>query len=144
MGSTGPSSLPLEGLYLQMVRMRRFEEALAALWQQGLISGALHLGVGEEAIVAGVVDHLRPGDGLALDHRPTPALVGMGTDLTRLVLEMLGHEQGLCRGHGGHMHLFDPEHTAASSGIVGASGSMACGFALALIPTSRPPRPGSP
>lgn len=132
MGSTGPFSPPLAQLYRQMLRMRRFEEALAALWQQGLISGELHLGVGEEAIIAGVIDHLGPGDGLALDHRPTPALVGIGTDLTGLVLEMLGHEQGLCRGRGGHMHLFDPEHTAASSGIVGASGPMACGFALAL------------
>ena len=128
----GLSSVPLERLYLQMVRMRRFEEALADLWQQGLISGELHLGIGEEAIAAGVIDHLGPGDGLALDHRPTPALVGSGTDPARLILEMLGHDEGLCRGHGGHMHLFDPDRTAASSGIVGASGPTACGFALAL------------
>ncbi len=132
MESADPSSSILERLYLQMVRMRRFEETLAALWQQGLISGELHLGIGEEAIAAGVIDHLSPGDGLALDHRPTPVLVGIGTDPTRLILEMLGHEQGLCRGRGGHMHLFDPDRTAASSGIVGASGPMACGFALAL------------
>jgi acetoin:2,6-dichlorophenolindophenol oxidoreductase subunit alpha len=132
MGPAAPASPPLERLYRQMVRMRRFEEALAALWQQGLISGELHLGIGEEAIVAGVVEHLGPGDGLALDHRPTPALVGIGTDPALLILEMLGHEQGLCRGHGGRMHLFDPGRIAASSGIVGASGPMACGFALAL------------
>lgn len=132
MEARDPSSLPRERLYLQMARMRRFEEALAGLWQRGLISGELHLGIGEEAIVAGVVDHLGPGDGLALDHRPTPPLIGIGTDPTQLALEMLGHDQGLCRGHGGHMHLFDPEHTAASSGIVGASGPTACGFALAL------------
>lgn len=132
MSDGGSSPLPLERLYLQMVRMRRFEEVLAALWQQGLVSGELHLGIGEEAIIAGVIDHLGPGDGLALDHRPTPALVGIGTDLRQMVLEMLGHDQGLCRGRGGHMHLFDPDRTAASSGIVGASGPMACGFALAL------------
>lgn len=129
------SSVPLERLYRQMVRMRCFEEALAALWQQGLISGELHLGIGEEAIAAGVIEHLGPGDGLALDHRPTPALIGSGTDPTRLILEMLGHDQGLCRGHGGHMHLFDPDRMAASSGIVGASGPTACGFALALSAT---------
>jgi TPP-dependent pyruvate/acetoin dehydrogenase alpha subunit len=32
---------------------------------------------------------------------------------------------------GGHMHLFSPEHYVASSGIVGASGPAAVGFALA-------------
>jgi pyruvate dehydrogenase E1 component alpha subunit len=91
----------------------------------------LHLGIGEEAAVAGVVDHLADGDLLALDHRSTPPLVARGTDLTALVLETLGSPEGLCRGVGGHMHLFDPERHAASSGIVGATGPMACGFGLA-------------
>lgn len=111
--------------------MRAFEESLGQLWDQGLISGELHLGIGEEGAVAGVVDHLRNGDGMALDHRPTPALVARGTDLRSMVLEMLGSPHGLCHGHGGHMHLFDRQHLAASSGIVGAAGPAACGFALA-------------
>ena len=122
--------VPALELFHQMVRMRRFEEALSELWHQGRISGELHLGIGEEGIVAGVLDHLIEGDALALDHRPTPALVGRGTDLSLLALEMVGADAGLCRGHGGHMHLFDPERLAASSGIVGAAGPMACGFAL--------------
>jgi pyruvate dehydrogenase E1 component alpha subunit len=124
---------PLPDLYHQMVKMRRFEEALGDLWLAGLISGEMHLGIGEEGIVAGVLDHLGSGDGLALDHRPTPALVGSGVDLEAMILEMLGSEDGLCRGRGGHMHLFDPEHMAASSGIVGAAAPMACGFALANL-----------
>jgi hypothetical protein len=57
--------------------------------------------------------------------------VARGTDLEALVLEMLGHPDGLCHGCGGHMHLFDPERLAASSGIVGAAAGTACGFALA-------------
>ncbi len=121
---------PAVEIYRQMLRMRRFEEALADLWEEGRISGELHLGIGEEGIAAGVTNHLVPGDALALDHRPTPALVGIGTDLTLMVQEMLGSAEGLCHGQGGHMHLFDPERFAASSGIVGASGPMACGFAL--------------
>ena len=122
--------VPAVELYRQMLRMRRFEEVLADLWQQGRISGELHLGIGEEGIVAGVLAHLIEGDALALDHRPTPALVGRGTDLDLLALEMVGSRSGLCGGQGGHMHLFDPERLAASSGIVGAAGPMACGFAL--------------
>ncbi len=125
------AQVPLMHLFRTMAEMRAFEEALGDLWHRGLISGELHLGIGEEGAVVGVVDHLRNGDGMALDHRPTPPLVARGTDLRAMVLEMLGHPEGLCRGQGGHMHLFDPDRLAASSGIVGAAACTACGFALA-------------
>lgn len=118
-------------LYAQMVRIRRFEEAIADLWRRGLVSGEMHSGVGEEAVVAGVLAHVREGDALALDHRSTPPLVARGTDPVAILAELLGDESGLCRGRGGHMHLFDPERLAASSGIVGAAAPAACGFALA-------------
>ncbi|MFC1785986.1 thiamine pyrophosphate-dependent enzyme, partial [Candidatus Neomarinimicrobiota bacterium] len=36
-----------------------------------------------------------------------------------------------CGGKGGHMHLYSKQHLAASSGIVGAGGPSAVGFALA-------------
>ncbi len=101
------------------------------LWERGLISGEMHLGVGEEAIVAGVLSELRDGDALALDHRSTPPLVARGTDLVAIVAELLGSDEGLCAGRGGHMHLFDRDRLAASSGIVGACAPTACGFALA-------------
>lgn len=123
-------STTLEDLYLQMARMRAFEEAAAELWADGLISGELHLGIGEEGIVAGILDHLADGDAMALDHRGTPPLVGRGANLESLFLELLGHPDGLGGGNGGHMHLFDRTLLAASSGIVGASAPTACGFAF--------------
>ncbi|MCC6748919.1 MAG: thiamine pyrophosphate-dependent dehydrogenase E1 component subunit alpha [Deltaproteobacteria bacterium] len=126
-------------LYRSMARARAFELALADLWQRGLISGEMHLGTGEEAIAAGVVAHLKPGDAVALDHRPTPVLTLLGVDLRLMLAEMLGRRSGLCGGMGGHMHLFSREHLAASSGIVGAAGPLAAGFALA----SEKLRPGS-
>jgi TPP-dependent pyruvate/acetoin dehydrogenase alpha subunit len=121
----------LWSLYRQMLRSRLFEEAVAQLWHQGLISGEMHLGTGEEGIVAGVVDHLRGGDAMALDHRGTAALLMRGVDPLSLLRELLGRPDGLCSGMGGHMHLFSPQHLAASTGIVGASGPAAAGFALA-------------
>lgn len=121
----------LWSLYRQMLRCRRFEESVKDLWEKGKISGEMHLGIGEEAIAAGVVDHLREGDAMALDHRGTPPLVVRGVDLVSLLREFLGLENGLCSGMGGHMHLFSPKHLAASSGIVGASGPCAAGFAMA-------------
>ena len=121
----------LWSLYSLMLKSRLFEEATAKLWQEGLISGEMHLGTGEEAIIAGVVSHLKDGDAMALDHRGTAAMLMRGIDPVPLLREFLGHKDGLCGGIGGHMHLFSKEHLAASSGIVGSEGPTAAGFALA-------------
>jgi TPP-dependent pyruvate/acetoin dehydrogenase alpha subunit len=120
----------LWSLYALMLRSRLFEEAIARLWHDGLISGEMHLGTGEEAIIAGVVAHLREGDALALDHRGTAALLMRGIDPVIILRELLGYPDGLCGGMGGHMHMFSKEYLAASSGIVGAEGPTAAGFAL--------------
>lgn len=129
----GRSSLQLDSvrLYRRMLTSRRLEEEIARLWHEGRISGEMHLGIGEEGIVAGVLDHLEDGDAVAADHRGTPAMVMRGVDLTGIVAECLGSERGIGRGQGGHMHLLSRELLAASSGIVGTSGPLACGFALA-------------
>jgi acetoin:2,6-dichlorophenolindophenol oxidoreductase subunit alpha len=121
----------LWSLYAQMLKSRLFEEAIAGLWRDGLISGEMHLGTGEEAVIAGVVAHLREGDAMALDHRGTAALLMRGVDPVLILRELLGHQEGLCGGMGGHMHLFSRQHLSASSGIVGAAGPTAAGFALA-------------
>jgi pyruvate dehydrogenase E1 component alpha subunit len=123
--------LNLWSLYGKMFQSRLFEEAVAQLWEDGLISGEMHLGTGEEAIIAGVLDHLQDGDAMALDHRGTAPLLMRGVDPFLILHELLGHPDGLCGGKGGHMHLFSKEHLAASSGIVGSAGSTAVGFALA-------------
>lgn len=121
----------LAALYRQMARIRSFEKALERLWQQGLVSGEMHLAIGEEAVHAGVCAHLREGDAVAVDHRSTPPFVARGVGLVELLLEVLGNEEGLNGGSGGHMHLFAPARLMASSGIVGASAPLATGFALA-------------
>jgi len=125
-------------LYENMLRSRRFEEAVSRLWDDGKISGEMHLSIGEEAIVAGTVLQLQDGDAMALDHRGTSPLVMRGLNMVSLLREFLGQPDGLCGGKGGHMHLFSKTHLAASSGIVGASGPTAAGFALA----ARHLRPG--
>jgi acetoin:2,6-dichlorophenolindophenol oxidoreductase subunit alpha len=118
-------------LYRKMMTCRRIEEAIAGLWQEGRISGEMHLGIGEEGINAGVLDHLGDGDAVALDHRGTAGMVLRGVDMVAIIKECMGDAGGLCGGMGGHMHLYSKEHLAASSGIVGAAGPTACGFALA-------------
>lgn len=123
--------MELPGLYRQMLRARNYELVVEDLWHRGLVAGEMHLGTGEEAVAAGVVTLLGDGDGLALTHRGSPALVVRGVPLVPMLRELLGREDGLCGGRGGHMHLFSREHLAATSGIVGASLPTAAGFALA-------------
>jgi TPP-dependent pyruvate/acetoin dehydrogenase alpha subunit len=121
----------LWALYRHMLRSRLFERAVQQLWEVGDISGEMHLGTGEEGIVAGVVSQLIDGDAMALDHRGTPPMLMRGVDPVTLLQELLGRSDGLCAGMGGHMHLFSREHLVASSGIVGAGGPAVVGFALA-------------
>ena len=118
-------------LYPIMLKSRLFEEGISKFWYEGLISGEMHLGTGEEAIIAGVVSQLRNGDAMALDHRGTSAMLMRGIDPKAILNELLGRPNGLCGGKGGHMHLFSKKHLVASSGIVGASGPCGAGFALA-------------
>ena len=119
-------------LYVKMLRSRLFEDAVMNLWEEGKILGEMHLGTGEEAIIAGVVSQLEEGDAIAVDHRGTPPFIMRGIDPVLILLEFLGHPKGLCSGKGGHMHLFSKEHLIASSGIVGSSGPAATGFALTI------------
>jgi len=118
-------------LYELMFKSRFFEERTRQIWLDGGISGEMHLGLGEEAIAAGIVSQLIEGDAMALEHRGTPPMLMRGVDPLALLREFMGQPDGLCAGMGGHMHLFSPEKLAASSGIVGASGPAAAGFALA-------------
>jgi TPP-dependent pyruvate/acetoin dehydrogenase alpha subunit len=121
----------LWSLYSLMYKSRTFEEAVRQIWKDGKISGEMHLGMGEEAIVAGIVSQLIEGDAMALEHRGTAPMLMRGVDPLALLREFMGKPDGLCGGQGGHMHLFAPDKLAASSGIVGAAGPAAAGFALA-------------
>ncbi len=86
------ATLDLWQLYRQMLRSRLFEQVVAELWQTGKISGEMHMGIGEEAIVAGILDHFREGDAMALDYRGTPPMVMRGINLVSILKEFLGFE----------------------------------------------------
>lgn len=126
-------------VYRTMVRMRLVEEAIGRAWADGLVPGEYHSGIGEEGINGGVLAHLRDDDSLSLDHRNTPGFIGRGTDPASLMLKVLGSDEGMNRGMAGHMHLLDPDVSAACDGMVGASGPLAVGNAFAHLRR----RPGS-
>ena len=100
--------------------IRQTEEALARSHQAGLIHGACHTYVGEEAIAAGVCAHLTHEDALFSTHRGHGHALAKGVPPRELIAELFGRVTGCSRGRGGSMHLFSPEvGMMGTSGIVG-------------------------
>ncbi len=130
-GRAVPSGFDAVQAYRLMVRMRLAEEVLVRAWHDGLVPGEYHSGIGEEGINAGVLMHLSGHDTVALDHRNTAPLIGRGADPRLLMLEVLGSQEGINRGWAGHMHVLVPELHSGSDGIVGSSGPLAAGHAIA-------------
>src|ERR1700676_866802 len=110
----------LLSLYRTMLLIRRCEEQLAKLHQRGLIHGACHTYVGQEAIAAGVCAHLRMEDAVFSTHRGHGHALAKGVSPEQLIAELFGRATGCSRGRGGSMHLFAPEvGMMGTSGIVG-------------------------
>lgn len=110
----------LVGLYRTMLIIRQTEEELARCHQRGLVHGACHTYVGEEAIATGVCAHLRREDVVFSTHRGHGHALAKGAAPAALMAELFGRETGLSHGRGGSMHLFSPEiGMMGTSGIVG-------------------------
>lgn len=129
-------------LYRMLVKIRTFEERVGEMYYEGKlpafdiaagpIPGEMHLYSGQEAVAAGVCAHLRPEDPVTSTHRPHGHLIAKGVDLNAMMAEIFGKETGLCRGKGGHMHLFDASLHFGCGGIVGGGIPHAVGAGLAI------------
>ncbi|MBL9167605.1 MAG: dehydrogenase E1 component subunit alpha/beta [Verrucomicrobiales bacterium] len=107
-------------LYRRMQLIRLCEERLAKAHQQGLVHGACHTYVGQEAIAAGVCSQLEARDMIFSTHRGHGHALAKGLEPGQLFAELYGRETGCSRGRGGSMHLFAPEvGMMGTSGIVG-------------------------
>lgn len=127
-----PRTPDLLGLYRQMLRIRRFEERCAELYSSERIRGFVHLYIGEEAVATGVIDHLRAEDALVTTYREHGHALVRGLDMNAVMAEMYGRLEGVCRGRGGSMHLFDATaRFYGGNAIVGAGLPLAVGLALA-------------
>jgi 2-oxoisovalerate dehydrogenase E1 component len=107
-------------LYRQMLMIRRCEEQLAKSYQAGMIPGACHTYIGEEAVATGVCAHLTHMDAVFSTHRGHGHALAKGVTPRQLIAELYGRATGVSRGRGGSMHLFSPEvGMMGTSGIVG-------------------------
>jgi len=98
----------------------------------GMIGGAVHLSIGEEAVPVGVCAHLNDDDAVLSTHRSHGHFIAKGGDVKAALAELMGRETGCSRGCGGSMHLFDPSLTfLGGNGIVGGGIPIALGPAFA-------------
>ena len=127
-------------LFRKMLLIRRCEEQLARCHQRGLIHGACHTYVGQEAIAVGVCAHLNKDDVVFSTHRGHGHALAKGVPPREIFAELFGRATGCSRGRGGSMHLFSPEvGMMGTSGIVAACILQAAGagYSFKVLKTDR-------
>ena len=120
-------------LYRGMRLIRRFEDAVQALFQKGEVHGTTHLYSGQEASAVGVCSSLAPGDRVAATYRGHGHALALGVSPQGFMDELLGRATGVCGGRAGSMNVIDLEHGLMGCyGIVGGTMAAATGAALAF------------
>ena len=92
-----------------MVRIRAFEEQANQLYLSAKMPGLTHMYVGQEAVAVGICEALTPNDKITSTHRGHGHCVAKGADFKQMFCELLGKQEGYCRGKGGSMHMFSRE-----------------------------------
>lgn len=109
-----------------MWRIRLFEEAVEDLYGRGMMHGTMHLSIGQEAVPVGASLSMVDGDVITCTHRGHGHTIARGAHLGRMMAELLGKENGYCKGRGGSMHIAD-----VATGNLGANGIVAGGLPIA-------------
>ena len=121
-----------EEILRKMLLIRRFEERAGEMYTKAQIGGFLHLAIGEEAAIVGATLAMRESDYLISTYREHGQALARGTDPKRVMAELFGRQDGVSKGHGGSMHLFDIEKRFMGGyGIVGGNLPLAVGLGLA-------------
>jgi pyruvate dehydrogenase E1 component alpha subunit len=120
-------------LLSQMALIRRFEEKAAEMYALGKIGGFLHLYIGQEAVAVGATSHIRLDDYAVSSYREHGHCLAKGSDPRNVMAELFGRRDGLSKGKGGSMHLFDKSvNFLGGHAIVGAHLPLAAGAAFAI------------
>jgi len=118
-------------MYRQMMRIRTFEDNANQLYLSAKMPGLTHMYSGEEAVAVGICEALTDDDRITSTHRGHGHCVAKGAEFKAMFCELLGKEEGYCRGKGGSMHIADQSHgNLGANAIVGGSMGIATGSAL--------------
>lgn len=119
-------------LLRKMIKIRLFEEKVAAYKMDNKIEGPVHTRIGEEAIDAGVCSALSSQDHFIGTWRSHGHMIARGANINSLMAEIFGKKTGFNGGKGGSMHVCDSSiGSLGASAIVGSGFGIACGAAFA-------------
>src|SRR5690606_29341440 len=120
-------------LLRSMLLQRRFEERTAEAYALGKIGGFCHLYIGQEAVSTGSISILRDDDYIITTYRASGQALARGMSGPAMMAELYGRKDGVARGKGGSMHLFDKDlNFLGGHGIVGGHVPLATGVAFAI------------
>ncbi|HEX6967147.1 MAG TPA: pyruvate dehydrogenase (acetyl-transferring) E1 component subunit alpha [Gemmatimonadaceae bacterium] len=120
-------------LLRSMLLIRRFEERCAEAYALGKIGGFCHLYIGQEAVGVGAISALRPDDYVIASYREHGQALARGMAPRNVMAELFGRADGVSKGKGGSMHLFDRElNFLGGHGIVGGHIPLATGVGFAI------------
>jgi pyruvate dehydrogenase E1 component alpha subunit len=120
-------------LLRSMLLQRRFEERCAEAYALGKIGGFCHLYIGQEATGTGVISMLREDDYIITTYRDHGQALARGIPARAIMAELFGRVDGVARGKGGSMHLFDRNtNFLGGHGIVGGHVPLATGVGFAI------------
>ncbi|MDE2913437.1 MAG: thiamine pyrophosphate-dependent dehydrogenase E1 component subunit alpha [Paracoccaceae bacterium] len=118
-------------MYRQMVRIRVFEDNANQLYLSARMPGLTHMYSGQEAVAVGICEALTDKDHVTSTHRGHGHCIAKGARFKEMFCELLGKEEGYCRGKGGSMHIADQANgNLGANAIVGGSTGIATGAAL--------------
>lgn len=88
-----------------MILIRRFEERVLKLFEEGILSGTCHCCIGQEANAVGVINNLVKGDIVFSNHRCHGHYLALTDDVEGLLAELMGKKTGVVGGRGGSQHI---------------------------------------
>ncbi|MCJ1907978.1 thiamine pyrophosphate-dependent dehydrogenase E1 component subunit alpha [Planococcus ruber] len=115
--------------YKTMAKIRKFDENLIKLMQDGKVSGFYHSGIGSEGLSAGSIrQNLRDEDYIYYNHRGCNQKIAKGVPLSKIYGDFLGTVEGTTKGLGaGIVHSADP-----ARGVLGQAGTIGSQLGLSV------------
>lgn len=119
-------------VYRKILLVRLCEEKISAEYFKDHMKTPVHLGIGGEAIAAGVQSVLPEGTMFFGTYRNHAIYLACSDDTDGFFGEMYGRITGCAKGKAGSMHMSSPENgLLATSAVVGTTIPLAAGAALA-------------
>ncbi|MBI5122586.1 thiamine pyrophosphate-dependent dehydrogenase E1 component subunit alpha [Candidatus Roizmanbacteria bacterium] len=119
-------------IYRKLYLIRSSEKLIIKHYKENEMKTPMHMSMGEEAIVVGIVAALQKKDQVFGTYRSHALYLAKTDDANKFFAELYGKVTGSSRGKAGSMHLTEPlKGMTLTSAVVGTTIPVAVGAALA-------------